>query len=101
MKRRPVIERIAPDMAELRRRQADRTRMAALIRRYVALADEAGIGRRQLGAAMIDTGRDLIESAQDAPGAASALGAASHAVSGVGGVWRDPGAAERVFGGKG
>jgi hypothetical protein len=83
MKRRPVIEHRRPDEAEQKRRDADRRRLRAYVQGCIARAiRECDFAKpAQLGREFIVGGARIVQAAQDGPGAASALGAASHRIA--------------------
>lgn len=98
MNRRPTITHIAPDAAELRKRQAKRCQVDAFRRRMIAQAREEGFRCADLSSAFIQAGVDL---AENGAGASSCFGKAMGrrfpelpSVSAVE-------AAERVFGPEG
>lgn len=80
MTRRPIIERRETNASERARREAHRKRVRELVR-SISERIEPGVTQDDLGRAMIEAGATLVARAQDAPMAASCLGATAGRIS--------------------
>lgn len=102
MRQRPIVQHRRRDPEAERRAAANRRRLAAYVSDLADSAAEACDFAKpaEVGRALIDAEVLIVKRAQDAPGAAAALGAASHGLADC----RPPAAlsaaSAQVFGGK-